>query len=653
MAANAQAPNITVQPVPQTVQVGDGATFSVTATGAAPLYYQWKLGTTNLPGATTNPLVLPNASYAQAGNYSVTVSNSVSTTSSDKALLKVVSREVWGWGRDDYGQATIPTDLSNVVAVACGSVHSLALRRDGTVAAWGANSSGVTNIPAGLSNVIAIACGDHHNLVLKADGTMRAWGTGSYGEQTAPNWTNIVAIAAGEGHNLALTADGFVAAWGYGFDYATAVPLDLSNVVAIACRKLASLALKSDGTVVAWGPQSYVADGLSDVIALAGGWPQVIALHRDGEIEVRAGASAPGSLDNSFAVAAGQSHGLALQPDGRVVGWGDNSFSQTNVPSYAFPAGSLGTGPASSHSLAVPAIGAPFIIGRMANQVWTYPPPASTFFVVQATGARTLSYQWRRNGISLPGETNALLRLVDLGAAQESYSVVVSNMSGSVTSSPATLTVVATPLQNALDNYLPWSSGGSASWYLQTTQTHDGVDAARSGAIGNNQESWLETTVSGPGYLSFWWRTSSEENFDFLEFHLDSVLQPGRISGETSWQQKVLSLSSGAHTLRWRYAKDSADSTGLDAGFLDQVAFSTTLSISLANPAKLPNGSFQFNFTSVTGTPFTVLSSTNVALPLGSWSVLGAPTEPSTGQFQFNDPSATNGGQRFYRVRSP
>jgi hypothetical protein len=71
----------------------------------------------------------------------------------------------------------------------------------------------------------------------------------------------------------------------------------------------------------------------------------------------------------------------------------------------------------------------------------------------------------------------------------------------------------------------------------------------------------------------------------------------------------------------------------------------------LINPAKLPDGSFQFSFTNNPGTPFTVLTTTNLPLPLSNWTSLGSATEVLPGQFQFTDPQASN-GPRFYRVRS-
>jgi hypothetical protein len=68
---------------------------------------------------------------------------------------------------------------------------------------------------------------------------------------------------------------------------------------------------------------------------------------------------------------------------------------------------------------------------------------------------------------------------------------------------------------------------------------------------------------------------------------------------------------------------------------------------------KLNNGSFSFTFTNNVGALFGVLATTNLALPLASWTALGSVTEISPGQFQFVDPQATNSPRRFYRAYTP
>ena len=127
----------------------------------------------------------------------------------------------------------------------------------------------------------------------------------------------------------------------------------------------------------------------------------------------------------------------------------------------------------------------------------------------------------------------------------------------------------------ALDNMdFQFTIGGDASWFGQDTVTHDGVDALRSGAIAGNQSSWLQTRVTGPGEISFWWYASSEGgNWDYLAFSIDGV-QTNAIGGTScSWAQCSYRVPSGSHVLRWTYRKDDSQVLGLDAGFVDQVVW--------------------------------------------------------------------------------
>ena len=114
-----------------------------------------------------------------------------------------------------FNPTNVPAGLSNVVAIAGGTLHNLAIKNDGTVVAWGDNGAGQTNVPAGLTNVVAIAAGSYHSLALKNDGTVVAWGFDSAGQTNVPaGLTNVVAVAAGGFHSLALKNDGSVVAWG-------------------------------------------------------------------------------------------------------------------------------------------------------------------------------------------------------------------------------------------------------------------------------------------------------------------------------------------------------------------------------------------------------------------------------------------------------
>jgi uncharacterized protein (TIGR02145 family) len=84
------APCITTQPQSQTVVAGQSVTFSVTATGTAPLLYQWYKDSTAISGATSSSCTLSNIQTTGAGKYTVTVSNiALPNATSNGAVLTV------------------------------------------------------------------------------------------------------------------------------------------------------------------------------------------------------------------------------------------------------------------------------------------------------------------------------------------------------------------------------------------------------------------------------------------------------------------------------------------------------------------------------------------------------------------------------------
>src|SRR6266566_880957 len=88
--AAAAAPSITTQPVNQTVTVGQTATFTVVATGTAPLSYQWQKNSTAITGATSATYTTPATTSADNGaQFVVVVSNSAGNATSNAATLTV------------------------------------------------------------------------------------------------------------------------------------------------------------------------------------------------------------------------------------------------------------------------------------------------------------------------------------------------------------------------------------------------------------------------------------------------------------------------------------------------------------------------------------------------------------------------------------
>lgn len=130
-----------------------------------------------------------------------------------------------------------------------------------------------------------------------------------------------------------------------------------------------------------------------------------------------------------------------------------------------------------------------------------------------------------------------------------------------------------------LDDDFTWSSGGNASWttVLPSATAVDGVDYARSGVIGNGASTWLETSVTGPGTLTWWQAVDCEPGWDAVFLSFDGGdLSDYTMTGSVAWTKKTLDVPAGAHTMRWTYTKDTSVSMGYDAVWLDQVRFNET-----------------------------------------------------------------------------
>ncbi len=116
---------------------------------------------------------------------------------------------------------------------------------------------------------------------------------------------------------------------------------------------------------------------------------------------------------------------------------------------------------------------------------------------------------------------------------------------------------------------LTWLGTGTI-WGSQTTTTHDGVDAAKSGIIGDSGTSTVRVYIDGPATLRFWWKVSSESDSDILSVS-DNGGDLAYISGEVDWRQALFYLAPGSHRIDWTYGKDAATVSGSDAGWLDEV----------------------------------------------------------------------------------
>ena len=130
-------------------------------------------------------------------------------------------------------------------------------------------------------------------------------------------------------------------------------------------------------------------------------------------------------------------------------------------------------------------------------------------------------------------------------------------------------------MAEALDtgSSLVWDPSLGSQWFGQSAVTHDGVDALQNANSGGASD--FSTTVTGPGTLSFWWKISAGSNSDFLSLFINGADQGVRISGETDWEQRTVTVPAGTQTLIWYYAHFGGPGTHL--GWVDQVQYVPTV----------------------------------------------------------------------------
>jgi len=193
---------------------------------------------------------------------------------------------------------------------------------------------------------IRVSCGGSHTLALRQNGDLWAWGLNDYGQvgnggendilyndfkqpcQSKPVMVldKVVDIAAGGWHSLAIREDGSL--WGWGMNYLARIGSDIEELVkkpvkimddvqAIAAGTHFSLILKTDGTL--WG------SGNNDLCQLG---HDIQYTDTDAENDEYIPIEPSLIMEQVIAIAAGDSHALAIREDGSLWAWGWNAFGQ-------------------------------------------------------------------------------------------------------------------------------------------------------------------------------------------------------------------------------------------------------------------------------------------------------------------------------------
>ena len=125
----------------------------------------------------------------------------------------------------------------------------------------------------------------------------------------------------------------------------------------------------------------------------------------------------------------------------------------------------------------------------------------------------------------------------------------------------------------------PWEFIGNAEWQITDLEVYEGVYSAKSGAISHNQYTtiFVELDVIADGEISFWKKVDSENDYDYLIFYIDGVLQD-EWSGNDDWSEESYFVTAGNHNFKWIYDKDGYVSSGQDCAWIDYIIFPAILS---------------------------------------------------------------------------
>ena len=118
-----------------------------------------------------------------------------------------------------------------------------------------------------------------------------------------------------------------------------------------------------------------------------------------------------------------------------------------------------------------------------------------------------------------------------------------------------------------------WTNDTQKPWRIVSEDPYEGEYCVRSGSISNNSHTEL-TLIHEAGSddeISFYYKVSSEQNYDKMHFYIDGV-EKGTWSGSSNWTQASYPVSAGSHTYKWSYTKDTSVSNGSDCCWIDYIS---------------------------------------------------------------------------------
>jgi hypothetical protein len=121
-----------------------------------------------------------------------------------------------------------------------------------------------------------------------------------------------------------------------------------------------------------------------------------------------------------------------------------------------------------------------------------------------------------------------------------------------------------------------WTRGGNdyPYWIIYNNPVIEGYNSSGNENIEDGEEAWIQTSnnisVNQDSIMYFYWKVSSENNWDFLSFYLNNLVV-SRIDGEMGWRREKFYLPVGNYSIKWKYSKDGSVSSGSDTGWIDNI----------------------------------------------------------------------------------
>jgi hypothetical protein len=194
---------------------------------------------------------------------------------------------------------------------------------------------------------------------------------------------------------------------------------------------------------------------------------------------------------------------------------------------------------------------------------------------------------------------------------------------------------------------LSWSTPAGTPWVVQTNKASLSTWAARSGAIGNSQTSTLRlvvTSQAGSGHFDYF--VSTENGWDFFDFRLNGIVVK-QWSGidQQGWKTFSFSVPAGTNTLEWTYTKDTQNSDGLDAVFIDSIYLPMGRLAATVSANVLSENQVQIEVQGKYNQRYVIESSSD----LTSWLPVYTNQSPN-GVIDFKVPATQAGDKKFYRA---